>query len=153
MRVPPTIWVTPPRCESGICCAATGRAASTSSATENGLIRAAAPAIGRRRRRPRRTPEPRSGQPWRLAGAGRRTRRPGRSASPRRTLASRSGRGRRDRKSTRLNSSHGYISYAVFCLKKKKKEKKQNKHRERLRGEEEQPTDWIRDEQYHHRTH
>src|SRR2546422_8528105 len=28
-----------------------------------------------------------------------------------------------DRKSTRLNSSHGYISYAVFCLKKK------NKHR------------------------
>src|SRR5216684_2481319 len=38
-----------------------------------------------------------------------------------------------DRKSTRLNSSHGYISYAVFCLKKKKKKqkylfiKKQNK--------------------------
>src|SRR2546422_4019153 len=30
----------------------------------------------------------------------------------------------RDRKSTRLNSSHGYISYAVFCLKKKKKEKR-----------------------------
>src|SRR2546429_7177225 len=29
-----------------------------------------------------------------------------------------------DRKSTRLNSSHGYISYAVFCLKKKKKHKK-----------------------------
>src|SRR2546429_6383229 len=28
----------------------------------------------------------------------------------------------RDRKSTRLNSSHGYISYAVFCLKKKKNE-------------------------------
>src|SRR2546422_8619049 len=28
--------------------------------------------------------------------------------------------GREDRKSTRLNSSHGYISYAVFCLKKKK---------------------------------
>src|SRR2546422_6352508 len=27
----------------------------------------------------------------------------------------------KDRKSTRLNSSHGYISYAVFCLKKKKK--------------------------------
>src|SRR2546429_6887182 len=27
---------------------------------------------------------------------------------------------RKDRKSTRLNSSHGYISYAVFCLKKKK---------------------------------
>src|SRR5687768_18068017 len=30
----------------------------------------------------------------------------------------------RDRKSTRLNSSHGYISYAVFCLKKKKLENK-----------------------------
>src|SRR2546422_1261961 len=28
-----------------------------------------------------------------------------------------------DRKSTRLNSSHGYISYAVFCLKKKKNKK------------------------------
>src|SRR2546422_7190675 len=40
--------------------------------------------------------------------------------------ADREGRARRsgsrgaDRKSTRLNSSHGYISYAVFCLKKKK---------------------------------
>src|SRR5215470_11687246 len=33
---------------------------------------------------------------------------------------SRTGLGRRDRKSTRLNSSHGSISYAVFCLKKKK---------------------------------
>src|SRR2546422_5962738 len=30
--------------------------------------------------------------------------------------------GQQDRKSTRLNSSHGYISYAVFCLKKKKKQ-------------------------------
>src|SRR2546422_8297549 len=30
---------------------------------------------------------------------------------------------RADRKSTRLNSSHGYISYAVFCLKKKKENK------------------------------
>src|SRR5206468_8539502 len=30
---------------------------------------------------------------------------------------------RRDRKSTRLNSSHDQISYAVFCLKKKKKQK------------------------------
>src|SRR3989449_2523023 len=30
--------------------------------------------------------------------------------------------GRLDRKSTRLNSSHGYISYAVFCLKKKKRQ-------------------------------
>src|SRR5438128_7765718 len=35
-----------------------------------------------------------------------------------------------DRKSTRLNSSHGSISYAVFCLKKKKNKKK-NKGRVR----------------------
>src|SRR5689334_23635471 len=34
---------------------------------------------------------------------------------------------KRDRKSTRLNSSHSSISYAVFCLKKKKKKKKKNK--------------------------
>src|SRR3989449_2734613 len=33
-------------------------------------------------------------------------------------------RSRGDRKSTRLNSSHGYISYAVFCLKKKKKKRR-----------------------------
>src|SRR5437879_10155829 len=33
---------------------------------------------------------------------------------------------RGDRKSTRLNSSHRCISYAVFCLKKKKKEKHKN---------------------------
>src|SRR5205809_4178658 len=33
---------------------------------------------------------------------------------------------RPDRKSTRLNSSHGYISYAVFCLKKKKKDNNQS---------------------------
>src|SRR5687768_18054553 len=32
-----------------------------------------------------------------------------------------------DRKSTRLNSSHGYISYAVFCLKKKIKKKTQTR--------------------------
>ena len=37
-----------------------------------------------------------------------------------------------DRKSTRLNSSHVKISYAVFCLKKKKKRKKlENKKKER----------------------
>src|SRR5260221_4785102 len=34
---------------------------------------------------------------------------------------------RRDRKSTRLNSSHTVISYAVFCLKKKKKDR-ESKH-------------------------
>src|SRR2546422_4601291 len=38
-----------------------------------------------------------------------------RTAGPNRSLG--------DRKSTRLNSSHGYISYAVFCLKKKKNTK------------------------------
>src|SRR2546427_7669447 len=37
--------------------------------------------------------------------------------------ASASEQGRRDRKSTRLNSSHSQISYAVFCLKKKKRKK------------------------------
>src|SRR5438128_8313843 len=35
--------------------------------------------------------------------------------------------GQPDRKSTRLNSSHGSISYAVFCLKKKKKKEKNKK--------------------------
>src|SRR2546429_3873244 len=35
---------------------------------------------------------------------------------------------RSDRKSTRLNSSHGYISYAVFCLKKKKKKHSESLH-------------------------
>src|SRR2546422_7015550 len=45
-----------------------------------------------------------------------------------------------DRKSTRLNSSHGYISYAVFCLKKKKNSnlkqllEKPKKERESRRG-------------------
>src|SRR2546429_4450761 len=43
---------------------------------------------------------------------------PGRRMRKRRTRMA-----REDRKSTRLNSSHGYISYAVFCLKKK------NQHR------------------------
>src|SRR5438445_9534366 len=36
----------------------------------------------------------------------------------------------RDRKSTRLNSSHANISYAVFCLKKKKKKKTHNTYRQ-----------------------
>src|SRR2546430_11994992 len=35
-------------------------------------------------------------------------------------------RGKGDRKSTRLNSSHSQISYAVFCLKKKKKKNRRN---------------------------
>src|SRR3712207_7921268 len=37
---------------------------------------------------------------------------------------------REDRKSTRLNSSHANISYAVFCLKKKKKQKQQYSHKD-----------------------
>src|SRR5712675_1359644 len=55
--------------------------------------------------------------------------RPSAPRSPGRRSSSRSSAGRwrprrggaADRKSTRLNSSHGYISYAVFCLKKKNK--------------------------------
>src|SRR2546426_9160406 len=37
---------------------------------------------------------------------------------------------RQDRKSTRLNSSHLVISYAVFCLKKKKQKKKKVYHKD-----------------------
>src|SRR5688572_31366132 len=40
----------------------------------------------------------------------------------------RSAHGGQDRKSTRLNSSHSQISYAVFCLKKKKKKQNRSKH-------------------------
>src|SRR5437868_9115890 len=61
----------------------------------------------------------------------RKTRRTARGRSPRRTDGRRTrriprspGGVRGDRKSTRLNSSHVSISYAVFCLKKKKKKKK-----------------------------
>src|SRR5260221_9943534 len=39
-----------------------------------------------------------------------------------------------DRKSTRLNSSHTVISYAVFCLKKKKKDRKRNRDHKGMRG-------------------
>src|SRR2546427_2715614 len=38
-----------------------------------------------------------------------------------------------DRKSTRLNSSHSQISYAVFCLKKKKKQKKNMRRQEAIK--------------------
>src|SRR2546422_7680127 len=55
------------------------------------------------------------GQPTRARGA-----RYGGVCSPAHD-AERAAAARADRKSTRLNSSHGYISYAVFCLKKKKK--------------------------------
>ena len=46
-----------------------------------------------------------------------------------------------DRKSTRLNSSHVAISYAVFCLKKKKKQRKRHYRRRSNRSEEH--TLWI----------
>src|SRR5215475_14873911 len=65
------------------------------------------------RSRARRPPAP--------AGSGRRPRPGRRRAAPPARPAS------RDRKSTRLNSSHVKISYAVFCLKKKKKKKKNKK--------------------------
>src|SRR5215211_4342122 len=61
-------------------------------------------------------PDRGEGQQW--------SRKPGNSYS--RPQAARIAPGR-DRKSTRLNSSHTVISYAVFCLKKKKKKKKINK--------------------------
>src|SRR5215813_14427925 len=48
-----------------------------------------------------------------------------------RRSGSRSGRHAGDRKSTRLNSSHVRISYAVFCLKKKKKKKKAQKKKKK----------------------
>src|SRR6267154_4198206 len=41
-----------------------------------------------------------------------------------------------DRKSTRLNSSHPSISYAVFCLKKKKKKNKKNKYKKKKKKKE-----------------
>src|SRR6266487_5143669 len=41
-----------------------------------------------------------------------------------------------DRKSTRLNSSHPSISYAVFCLKKKKKSSKLDRHRKKKRNQQ-----------------
>src|SRR2546422_7461331 len=51
---------------------------------------------------------------------------PAREHAPRRLRAG--GVAAADRKSTRLNSSHGYISYAVFCLKKKKTEHDRDFH-------------------------
>src|SRR2546429_7161422 len=49
----------------------------------------------------------------------------------------------RDRKSTRLNSSHGYISYAVFCLKKKKTIQESDIHTEYFRCEIHQRGDGV----------
>src|SRR2546430_14208053 len=53
---------------------------------------------------------------------------PSRGASGSVACRARDRRGHGDRKSTRLNSSHSQISYAVFCLKKKKKKKKKSKY-------------------------
>src|SRR2546422_7023096 len=62
-------------------------------------------------------------------GRGRRSRALSSACRPCRSQhASGSARRLLDRKSTRLNSSHGYISYAVFCLKKKKKNKKTDRN-------------------------
>src|SRR2546422_7466330 len=74
----------------------------------------------------------RSGAARRVPGgpAGLSARARGGSVGHRAAAAERPG-AERDRKSTRLNSSHGYISYAVFCLKKKKKKKKQIKELEK----------------------
>src|SRR2546422_7742876 len=44
-----------------------------------------------------------------------------------------------DRKSTRLNSNHGYISYAVFCLKKKKKKSTPHNHLTKCHHTAQQP--------------
>src|SRR5215510_15822511 len=66
------------------------------------------------------------------AGPGRRRRRRG----PRvRGRAQPGGPGRRDRKSTRLNSSHVAISYAVFCLKKKKNKERSLKTKKKKKKE------------------
>src|SRR2546429_3681215 len=53
--------------------------------------------------------------------SSRKTKRTRSCGSPQTKLGTSSSKTFGDRKSTRLNSSHGYISYAVFCLKKKKK--------------------------------
>src|SRR3989475_5469918 len=54
----------------------------------------------------------------------------------------------RDRKSTRLNSSHSQISYAVFCLKKKKKKKELNREPNNKAKKRIIPTRSIRQRQY-----
>src|SRR5215510_6198432 len=78
--------------------------------------------------------------PLRGAGGRRGARRSGRATpSPTdaqtgtcdRPAPARPGRATADRKSTRLNSSHVAISYAVFCLKKKKKKKKTRKEQKK----------------------
>src|SRR6266511_3084605 len=79
---------------------------------------------GAKRRRRGRIP-PASSTTGRESGLGTRTRRSwtGRERSESSPPIARPGTSPLDRKSTRLNSSHVKISYAVFCLKKKKKTK------------------------------
>src|SRR5687768_18296778 len=62
-----------------------------------------------------------------ICSRGRSQSRPRRTRRPRRPDRPGPATPIRDRKSTRLNSSHGYISYAVFCLKKKKNKNKTKK--------------------------
>src|SRR6266568_7205640 len=62
---------------------------------------------------------------WRRSSVAARPPRRGRNRA-----GTREGTGR-DRKSTRLNSSHSSISYAVFCLKKKKTKKKKKKKKKK----------------------
>src|SRR2546429_6965312 len=57
---------------------------------------------------------------FRSASLRARRRTPSSASRPRPCPRASTSNGPTDRKSTRLNSSHGYISYAVFCLKKKK---------------------------------
>src|SRR6266498_5526688 len=67
--------------------------------------------------------------------------RPGRRAGPARDPEARHDRQdhrRQDRKSTRLNSSHVRISYAVFCLKKKKKTQYRTKNKKKKKKTEKQ---------------
>src|SRR5438034_2579602 len=85
------------------------------------LFRSGQPDPGGRRRTPRRNRRPRGTCPHR--------RQPSRRRSGGELQATPGALGL-DRKSTRLNSSHTVISYAVFCLKKKKKKKKKETKRQ-----------------------
>src|SRR6266567_5608763 len=118
-----------PQCHAG---AARARAGA---AVAQGRLRAAVlgqPRMGQRRAFVRAQPRRSSREKIRRAVPAPASRRPafrpvlGRAlgADPVRQATDRHRSPRRDRKSTRLNSSHSQISYAVFCLKKKKKKKK-----------------------------
>src|SRR5689334_23339814 len=99
------------KADLAVALAAGGRFAVKTVATVLGVARSNL--IERRdQKRPRRGPQTRAGD-VELA------------AEIRRLVDQRPTYGYRDRKSTRLNSSHSSISYAVFCLKKKKKKKPQ----------------------------